>query len=360
MTLRSDKKAIYGRAPTSFNSDHMKVVNNEGAEDIARRLGRGKCLRIVLPEGINDVNELKVNEKENFVTVFSKLLSHAKEFRTPNILTPAETLNLFDEGKESFPFTPWHDVNEEMGKVHPGHLVVISALPKQGKSSFAENILHHNITRYDEVGLYYCIEMNPREILRRYFTIHFGKSLPSRDEQVELSNELTENGRLLLGFNETRLTVEVVLETIREAIKRYGITVVVFDHLHILIRNVQKQSVDEAVSNFMREIKLLAMELQVKFILIAQPKMKHDPDDYLTSQDIKYGGSVYSDCDCLILLQRKAIRQEGKGALSKEVIVRVEGSRYSAGGQTKLVFEGDIMKFREGVTDDSRDTGLAL
>jgi len=325
----------------------------KGAEEIARRLGRAKCKNVEIPPGAHDVNGLKEKVSNDFRVLFDGLLVEATDFRIPNILTFENIIESMTEEEEAIePFTPWANVNRLLGTVKDGHVVVISALPKTGKSSFAENIIHYQTMKADQVGLYYCLEMPYKEIVHRFCTIHFSKSVITQEERKSLCESLGEN-RFIVGFNETELTSQIVFETIREAVGRYGIRVVVFDHIHFLFRG---NEIDQQVGTFMRDAKLLATELGLKLILIAQPKKVDNPDKMLDSQDLKYGGSIYSDCDILILLKRKRVkvkdeREESDSALSDLAKVRVEGSRYSSGGETFLDFHGATMRFETTQSD---------
>ena len=127
-----------------------------------------------------------------------------------------------------------------------------------------------------------------------------------------------------------------------------------FDHLHFLCRSItnQVQEVGLAVQAF----KFLAEELEIPIILIAQPR-KIQADSIMTAMDLKDSSSIYSDCDHLILMHRARKvsntrdLQEGAAlqteAFDPVTLIRVEASRYNAGGETVLDYHGEYSRFDE-------------
>lgn len=144
------------------------------------------------------------------------------------------------------------------------------------------------------------------------------------------------------------------MDTLRAAIQRYGLKLVVFDHLHFLCRSVnnQVQEIGLAVQAF----KFLAEELEIPVILIAQPR-KIQADSIMTAMDLKDSASIYSDCDHLIILHRNRKVSEGamEGAILQTeafdpiTLVRIEASRYNAGGECLLNFHGEYSRFDDDV-----------
>ena len=161
---------------------------------------------------------------------------------------------------------------------------------------------------------------------------------------------------LYLGYSYKKPDLQGIMDTLKEATRRYGLKLVAFDHLHFLCRSInnQVQEIGLAVQAF----KFLAEEMEIPVVLIAQPR-KIQPDSIMTAMDLKDSVSIFSDCDHLIILHRdrtrKATRGEGstKGLVPKDqaldpvTLCRVEGSRYSAGGETLLYFQGNISRFDE-------------
>jgi replicative DNA helicase len=158
---------------------------------------------------------------------------------------------------------------------------------------------------------------------------------------------------LYLGYAYQKPEREKIIETLKEAAGRYGLKLLVFDHLHFLCRSIsnQVQEIGLAVQGF----KFLAEEMEIPVILIAQPR-KIESGAVMTAQDLKDSSSIYSDCDHLIILHRRRLATDGKKfngtaptsqAFDPMTLIRVEASRYNPGGEAVLEFRGEYSRFNE-------------
>jgi hypothetical protein len=96
--------------------------------------------------------------------------------------------------------------------------------------------------------------------------------------------------------------------------------------------------------------------MEIPIILIAQPR-KIQVDAIMTAMDLKDSISIYSDCDHLIILHRRRLATAGKEveegmetheqAFEPITLVRIEASRYNAGGEALLYYHGEYSRFDE-------------
>lgn len=146
-----------------------------------------------------------------------------------------------------------------------------------------------------------------------------------------------------------------MVEKIRSTVKRYGCKIVVFDHLHFLVRG---NNVQEKIGDVTRTFKMLAGELDIVFILIAQPR-KIEGNRAPTPQDLKDSSSIFQDLDSLIILHRRIKNDEvanpddqKEGKMEKITEVHCI-SRFGDGGTCTLYFNGRKARFYEkGIAHD--------
>jgi replicative DNA helicase len=163
---------------------------------------------------------------------------------------------------------------------------------------------------------------------------------------VEAYNRLADLP-LCFGYNYKKCTLDVVIETIRRGVRRYGFKLVVFDNLHFLARSITHQV--QEVGNVSKTFKLLAEELQIPIMLIAQPRKVND-DQVMGINDLKDSSAIGADADLVIVLYRKKMKSKdgtAEAAFEPLTLVRVDASRYRAGGETLLYFDGEKSIFSE-------------
>jgi hypothetical protein len=352
----------------SFNSewiDQLKPIKKiylcydpdepgqKGAREAARRLGYDRCFNVVLPDG-QDINEFFRSGKDIFD--FQTMVNEAERFDVAGVISIEKA---FDRYREELKkpelqtgiLTPWPSVNRliRIG-FQPGDLVILSAPPKMGKTSFAIQIASFSSLN-DIPALFYCLEMRPMKLIQKIVQCE-ARSEVIRTEEINRAGKRFSGKPLYLGYCYQKPELNGVIQTLKEAIRRYGLKFLVFDHLHFLCRSIsnQVQEIGLAVQAF----KFLAEEMEIPIILIAQPR-KIQPDSIMTAMDLKDSSAIFSDCDHLIILHRQRVTGsketiEGKQpphnqAYESITLVRVEASRYNPGGEALLFFHGEWSRF---------------
>jgi twinkle protein len=325
----------------------------KGAREAARRLGYERCFNVCLPEG-QDVNEYF--RAGNDIFDFQTLVNQAGQFDVAGILSIEKA---FDRLREEIKrpeiqagiMTPWATVNRLMPTgFQSGDLVVLSAPPKVGKTSLALQIASHT-SLSDIPTLFYCLEMRPMKLIQKIVQCEIKAEVVGVEELTRAKMRFS-GKPLYLGYCYQKPELNGIIQTLKEAVKRYGLKFLVFDHLHFLCRSIsnQVQEIGLAVQAF----KFLAEEMEIPIILIAQPR-KIQADSIMTAMDLKDSSAIFSDCDHLIILHRQRVAGsketlEGKQpphdqAYNPITLVRVEASRYNPGGEALLYFHGEWSRF---------------
>jgi len=325
----------------------------KGAREAARRLGYNRCFNVELPDG-QDVNDFF---REHDIFEFQTLVNEARQFDVFGVMSIEAAFEKFlsqkDKVQETGLLTPWPSVNRLVKTgFQPGELIVLSAPPKIGKSTLALQIASYNALQ-DIPSLFFCLEMRPMKIIEKIIQCQTRTEILGPEEIKKVQEAFT-GKPLYLGYCYRKPTLEDVIETIKAAVQRYGLKLAIFDHLHFLCRSItnQTQEIGLAVQAF----KFLAEEMEVPIILVAQSR-KIQVDAIMTAMDLKDSISIFSDCDHLIILHRKRLASIGKEveegmethdqAFEPVTLVRVEASRYNAGGEALLYYHGEYSRFDE-------------
>ncbi|MCX5735332.1 MAG: hypothetical protein NTW68_13530, partial [candidate division NC10 bacterium] len=161
---------------------------------------------------------------------------------------------------------------------------------------------------------------------------------------------------LYLGANPRATKREEVVAILTQAVRRYGLKLIVFDNLHMLARSIEHRN--EEIGTLTKAFKLLAMEMEIPLVLIAQPR-KLQPGQVMTAWDLKDSVDIFSDADQIILLHRELVAASRDGEavaaaatedtdnMSPKTLVRVAKARHKASRDAVLYFEGAEHRFRE-------------
>jgi replicative DNA helicase len=326
---------------------------------VARRLGYGRTFNVLLPGGM-DVNEYFQAGKDIFE--FQAIVNQAERFEVVGVMGIEQGLRRYLEDLkrpelQAGVLTPWPSVNRLIPTgFQAGELIVLSAPPKIGKSSLALQI-SWTCALQNIPALFYCLEMRPMKLIEKIVK-GYNRAATVDDRAINATRRGFHEKPLYLGYCYQKPDREKIIETLKEAVQRYGLKLLIFDHLHFLCRSIsnQVQEIGLAVQGF----KFLAEEMEIPIILIAQPR-KIEAGAVMTAQDLKDSSSIYSDCDHLIIMHRRRLATDGKTfngtapaaqAFDSVTLIRVEASRYNQGGETVLYFHGGLSRFDEVETHE--------
>ena len=199
--------------------------------------------------------------------------------------------------------------------------------------------------------LLYCQEMRPSRLVRKFVSL-YRRVANEHITDVDLHRTMyfLKAHNIFLGYDYERRKPKEIMELLRQTIKRYGIRFVVFDNLHFLIRSIQH--VPQEVALYSQQFKLLAEETKSCIVLIVQPR-KMAPGKVMEMWDARDSSSIPADCDVMMVLHRKSIKDGDEFKYDTRALVRVLKNRWNAEGQVSLEYEGNQARFVE-ITTNSR------
>ena len=360
-------------------------AGKRGAQEIASRIGIDKCLRLVLPPFEIEVDGEKRPGKDvnewftkggGTLEVFEKLKENAQLFDVTGVTSSVDALTqLEDELNGKVDLAPkyvfqWPELNRLIG-MEDGDVLDIVAPEKVGKTTFGLNILDHMVAQYGEDGLLVCLEMTQARLARKWVALVTGfedtitepGSPESKAKLEELkagcitarSIQQSRGADLYFAYPMLVKEPEDVFKLIRDCIRRYGVKWVMFDNLQRLCDDTLKNQGHRTVqlSQISKGFAKLAKDYRIKMIRILQPK-RIERGQTISTNDVDGSSQIAKDCDGMITLWRSVVGEQKKSewetqqqgftesCMSFEPIMKVSVglSRYSAGGTTKLYYDG--------------------
>jgi 5S rRNA maturation endonuclease (ribonuclease M5)/KaiC/GvpD/RAD55 family RecA-like ATPase len=346
-------------------------VGQEAAKEIAKRIGIDKVKNISLPEfkWVDEHGEERdgkdINDwfrAGNTLEDFQRLKEESRQFAVDGVFHAGEVVqNIKDrlvkgETLKARYITQWGTLNRFIGGFDDGDLVGVMAEGKVGKTTMAMNLLDFLTVEYRKPAMMFCQEMLPERMVQKWISCVTDQAEVTL-ESVDLAMNIALNREADYLFAYTRsLKWQEVHDTIRQAVRRYGVKFVCFDNLQMLCRSMEHSTQETSVIT--KAFKQLAMELGIVIFLIIQPHRVSE-GQIIAARNAHGSSAIEKDVDCMICLHRN--RQGRIGAndfaeakfmeveenFSPEMLVRADLTRYAPGGATTLWMDGAKSKVTE-------------
>ena len=256
-------------------------------------------------------------------------------------------LGSLDEQVNHHP-TPWDAVNKIIGGLRPGALYVVGARPSVGKSVVALN-LAKGLTAHGSVA-FSSLEMSNNDVQIRAVSsdLHIdvarliernltpGDWGKIRDRRSEWDNVP------LFVDDRSGVTITDIKRFARSVNRRRPLAGVVVDYLQLMSQpHGDKRPRHEFVADMSRQLKIMAMDMQVPVIALSQLNRASEQrqDKMPMLSDLRESGAVEQDADVVILLHREIM-----GEKRDDLSMLVAKNRHGATGLAELTFWGHYSK----------------
>lgn len=253
--------------------------------------------------------------------------------------------------------TPWPDLDVRLGGLRPGTSTVIAARPGLGKSIVGLQLAAHVATHHGP-SLLHSLEMPVDELMRRLlsaasrveFTSLNGK--PNDLEWARLSKVLGALSELPLHVDDrASITIaDIVASARRHA--RDGLRLLVVDYLQLMTPTDRRQPREQQVSEASRSLKLLAKDLGIAVVVLAQLNRQSEArsDKHPALSDLRESGAIEQDADAVLLLYRDGDATDDTARNTLEVGI----AKNRGGSQGRVLLHWDAAHMR--VTSSTHDT----
>lgn len=210
--------------------------------------------------------------------------------------------------------TGFTDLDEITNGLHPGQMIIVAARPGVGKSTIGMDFLRSCSIKHQMPSVIFSLEMSKTEIVMRLLSaeakIKLGDMRAGRmsdDDWTRLARRMSEISEAPLYIDDSpNLTMMEIRAKARRLNQKVGLKLIVVDYLQLMTSGKRHESRQQEVSEFSRNLKLLAKELEVPVVAISQlnrgPEQRTDKRPQVS--DLRESGSLEQDADMVILLHR--------------------------------------------------------
>jgi len=310
------------------------------------------------PDGCKDANDLFLKDPAGFRETVERLIREARGTPMPNVTSLQEAMvnsqrtNMADH-PDRLHF-PWKSV-DQMVNLLPGSVLSLFATNTgMGKTTFAMNIAVHEARR-GEIILNYSEELAPEEYgnLVAAHVLKKDRNLLTQEDYA-LAAQMLGQARFYIGRNLDLRTADEVLDLIEAAMRRLGPTLVIIDHLHIIVRNVADPV--KAQDNAMKRILQLAARYRAKMIVIGQPRkaISQNRGKRVHITDAKGAASFGDDAHAVIAIHRDLVKHFDPANPPREpyepkteIHLQKGRSQGTGNAYAELMFFGSLASFEQ-------------
>ena len=210
--------------------------------------------------------------------------------------------------------TGFAELDELTNGFHPGQMIIVAARPAVGKSTLALDFCRAAAIKNRLATAYFSLEMSQTEIVMRLLSAeaqvalnHIRNGKMTDDDWQRVVAKTTQVSEAPLFIDDSpNLTMMEIRAKARRLRQRHDLRLVVIDYMQLMSSGKKVESRQLEVSEFSRQIKLLAKELQIPVIALSQlnrgPEQRTDKKPMLS--DLRESGSLEQDADMVLLLHR--------------------------------------------------------
>lgn len=318
-------------------------------EELARRLGRDRCWRVLWPSDCKDANEVLLKHG-------TEVLRHCIESATP---FPVEGIfnledftqeidHIYEHGLPSGISTGWSNMDDLYRPVE-GQWTLVTGIPGMGKSEWLD-ALAVNLAQQHFWCFGVCspenqpVTFHATKLMEKFIGKRLSKM--SKQEFADAKEWLNVFFKFILPEDRT---LDAVLAKAKTLVKRYGMKGLIIDPYNELAHSGRRDNVTETeyVSEFLADIRSFARDNGVHVWLVAHPKMmrKEGSDGSYpvpTGYDVAGSAHFFNKADNIIAVHRNKADPFAKS----EVHVQKIRSRWLGQlGSTALEWDASCGRF---------------
>ncbi len=341
--------------PTAVNTqEYIKIVEEKSVRRLLIHAG-GE----IITDGMNEEESLEktldASERKIFEISMRKSADSMQSIGEVVPLAYNEISDLMErKGAITGINTGFTELNRITNGFQKSDLIIVAARPAMGKTAFALNIAQYAALHDNRTVCIFSLEMSAQQLVQRMLCSESSVSSQKIKEGTVTSDELARLIDVMDPISNAKIYIDdtggIGIAEIRSKCRRLrarrGLDMVIIDYLQLLQAqgNRRSDSRTQEVSDMTRQLKLLARELDIPVVLLAQlnrgPETRQDHTPLIA--DLRESGSIEQDADMVILLYRPAVYDEDADDVSRVIIAK---HRHGPIGTVNLVWQGDYTRF---------------
>ena len=250
--------------------------------------------------------------------------------------------------------TGFADLDELVNGFSGGQMIIVAARPAVGKSTLALDFCRSASIHNNLCSVIFSLEMSKSEITMRLLSAeakiplnNIRKGPMTDDDWNKLGPKMGQvSGAPMFIDDSPNMTMMEIRAKARRLKQRHDLKLIVIDYLQLMSSGKKVESRQVEVSEFSRQIKLLAKELDVPIVALSQlnrgPEQRADKRPMMS--DLRESGSIEQDADIVMLLHREDV-YEKESPRAGEADIIVAKHRNGPTRDVVVSFQGHYSRF---------------
>jgi len=269
-------------------------------------------------------------------------------------LTLDEMESLSQHGMMAGVPTGFIDLDHLTNGLHAGQMVIVAARPGMGKSTLGLDFARSASIKHGLCSVFFSLEMTKSEIVMRLMSAeasvplnHIRKGEMKEEDWSRVAAKTAQVSQAPLFIDDSpNLTMMEIRAKARRLKQRFDLKLIVIDYMQLMTSGKKVESRQLEVSEFSRQIKLLAKELEVPVVALSQ--LNHGPESRTDKRpmlsDLRESGSLEQDADVVILLHREDAYDKNSPRVGEADFI-VAKHRNGATDVIPVAFQGSLSRF---------------
>jgi len=353
--------------PVSVHAPHYaKIVREKatlrrlihtGSEIIRDAYAPETPVKDLLNKAASEMNQLCEAQTTNQVTDMATLMEELIDY-----------IGLKEKGLVDGISTGFGDLDNLIEGFHPDELIILAARPSVGKTALALNIVENIAIKDKQTVLFVSLEMGKMDLAKRLICSRgrldgqkLRKGLLGREEYNRFTDVASELGTTPLYIDDTPdRTVAEIAAGARRLKRQNDLKLIVIDYIGLITPENPMDVRQEQVAKIARRLKLLARELHIPILCLAQLNRLaategKDKDEWPRLSQLRESGAIEQDADVVMFIHRRDMGMTPEEIDAKEAKTNkdirnmadliVAKQRNGPTGHIELVFSREWSRF---------------
>ena len=250
--------------------------------------------------------------------------------------------------------TGWKSLDRMLGGWNAGDLIVMAARPGMGKTALALSLMYE-FCKLDGKGLFISLEMSGEQLAKRYFSLITDilnwkiRNATLREYEVnQLCHAVNTSEVDFYVDEEPNASIQQIKSKAKVHKAKHGLDLLVIDYIQLM--KGTKQNREQEIAEISRGLKLLAKELNITVIVLAQlsrkPEERSDKRPLLS--DIRESGAIEQDADVVMFPFRPAVYENEKPEIENAELI-ISKNRHGECGIIDTNYIGGRTMYKENI-----------